>query len=185
MRVLRVQRPVLAGAAAIVLAIAGIILFFYRNYNPHALGMMPGPVQEVLNTPTLSGHDIAVNILEITGNQNEIGPWNIPGEFTYGPVQNQGDNTWYVTFQVPIRMQGIVKRLGYRPPIQSSSVSADLTDKTTTVSYQDYVDVIPLPSQSFDRLYFDPNNHMATFTFKLDPYGRVIDESWDAVAVNS
>lgn len=180
----RVPRPVI-GAAALALAIGGIILFAYRNYNPHAMGMMPRPVQEVLNTPTLSGHDIAVNILEITGNQNEIGRWHIPGEFTYGPVQNEGDNTWYITLRVPIRMRGIVKRLGYRPQIQASSVSSDLTDQTTTVSYNDYMDIIPLKSMSFDRLYFDPNNRMATFAFRLDPYGQVMDESWDAVAVNS
>lgn len=172
-------------AAAVALVIAGILFITLRNYNPNAMGIMPGPVQEVLNTPTLSGHDIAVNILTITGNQSEIGKWKMPGEYTYGPVQNEGDNTWYVTFQVPIDMHGIIKRLGYRPPIQTSTVSSDLTDQSTTASYDDFIDIIPLRSQSFARLYFDPNNHMATFAFKVDPYGQVMDESWDAVAVNS
>lgn len=181
------RRPnLLAGAGALALIVAAIIFFSYRNYNPKALGMMPRPVQEVLDTPTLSGHDIAVNILDITGNQNKKkGAWHIPGEYTYGPVEDTGDNTWYVTFRVPINMKGIVKRLGYRPQIQASSVSSELTDQTTTMSYQNYIQIVPLASQSFDRLYFDPNNHMATFAFRLDPYGRVMDESWDAVAVNS
>lgn len=181
----KIPSHLLAGAALAAIALAGILFVTYRNYNPQALGIMPGPVQEVLDTPTLSGHDIAVNILTITGNQSEIGRWNIPGEYTYGPVQNKGDNTWYVTFTVPINMQGIVKRLGYRPPIETSSVSSNLTDQSTTFSYDHYMEIVPLSSQSFDRLYFDPNTHMATFSFKLAPYGEVMDESWDAVAVNS
>lgn len=172
-------------AAAVALIVAAILFVTLRNYNPKSLGIMPGPVQEVLNTPTLSGHDIANNILTITGNQSEIGRWDIPGEYTYGPVQDTGDNTWYVNFSVPINMRGIIKRLGYRPPIETSSVSSNLTDQSTTVSFDHYIDIVPLPSQSFDRLYFDPNNHMALFSFRLDPYGQVIDESWDAVAVNS
>jgi hypothetical protein len=172
-----------AAGGALVLAL--ILFITLRSYNPNALGIMPGPVQTVLNTPTLSGHDIAVNILTITGNQSKIGKWNIPGEYAYGPVENEGDNTWYVTFSVPINMKGIIQRLGYRPQIQTSTISSDLTNQTTTASYDDYIDILPLRSQSFDRLYFDPNNHMATFAFKLDPFGQVMNESWDAVAVNS
>ena len=172
-------------AALMALSLAVILFITLRNYNPQSLGIMPGPVQEVLSTPTLSGHDIASNILTITGNQSEIGRWKIPGNYNYGPVQDTGDNTWYVTFSVPINMKGIIQRLGYRPPIQTSSISSYLTDQSTTLSFEHYVDIVPLPSQSFDRLYFDPNTHMATFSFRLDPYGQVIDESWDAVAVNS
>lgn len=181
----RVPSFVLASALVAALGLALTLFINLRSYNPESLGIMPGPVRVVLDTPTLSGHDIAVNILTITGHQNEIGRWDIPGEYNYGPVQNQGDNTWYVTFSVPIAMKGIAARLGYQPTIQTSSVNSNLTNETTTVSYDDYVDIIPLPSMAFDRLYFDPDNHMATFSFKLDPYGQVIDESWDAVAVNS
>ncbi len=172
--------------AAVAVSILAVVLFsFFRNYNPNALGIMPQPVQEVLNTPTLSGHDIAFNILDITGNQSEIGRWHIPGEYSYGPVQNAGDNTWYVIFNVPINMRGIIDRLGYRPQVETASISSDLTEQTTTQSYDNFIRIVPLLSQSFDRLYYDPDNHMATFAFQLDPYGQIMDESWDAVAVNS
>jgi hypothetical protein len=181
----RLHPSAVSAFLALAAMVAAILVYTLRNYNPHALGMMPGPVQEVLNTPTLSGHDIAVNILDITGNQAEVGRWDIPGEFSYGPVQNEGDNTWYITLTVPINMKGIVERMGYQPQIETSTVSSSLTNEDTTMSFDDYIDIVPLPSQSFDRLYFDPDNHMATFAFKLDPYGQVMDESWDAVAVNS
>jgi hypothetical protein len=43
----------------------------------------------------------------------------------------------------------------------------------------------PLPNEAYQRLYFDPSTDLANFDFKLLPDGAVVDESWDAVLVNS
>lgn len=183
---MRPMRPnALAVAAVAVLVITAIILLATRGYNPNAIGNMPGPVQQVLNTATLSGNNIGVNILDVTGNQAYIGRGSIPGDYSYGPVENQGDNIYYVDLNVPIDMQGIEKQLGYKPQVSTSAVSSDATTNSTTLSYEDYINIVPLPNQAFDRLYYDPNTHMAVFSFKLNPNGTVMDESWDAVAVNS
>ncbi len=183
---MRPIRPkVMTVAVGIAVLIVGIIVVANWGYNPNAIGNMPGPVQQVLDTATLSGNDIAINILTVTGNQAYIGRGTIPGQYSYGPADSQGDNTYYVTLDVPVNMAGIQKQLGYRPEISRSTISSGDTADSTTLSFSDYVNILPLPNEAFDRLYFDPNTHMATFSFKLNADGTVMDESWDAVAVNS
>lgn len=188
MRAIRAIRPtrkqVLAAGATLLLIVV-VLLILGRNTDPNAIGNMPGPVQQVLDTATLSGNDIALNILTVTGNQADINSNTIPGDYSYGPVDGAGNNTYYVDLEVPVDMNGIAKRMGYAPQISQSSVSPSGPETTSTVAYDDYVDILPLPNLSFDRLYFDPRSHLATFSFKLNADGMVMDESWDAVAVNS
>lgn len=174
-----------AVAGIAVLVIVGIIVLVTYNGNPNAIGNMPGEVQQVLNTATLSGQDIARNILTITGNRADIRRNIIPGDYSYGPVENEGDDTYYVNLNVPINMKGIKKLLGYSPHISQSTVSSASVTDSSTLSFDDYIMITPLPNESYDRLYFDPKTHVATFSFKLMPNGTVVDESWDAVAVNS
>jgi hypothetical protein len=172
--------------AVVALAVLFVgVMVLTQNSNPNAIGNMPGPVQEVLDTPTLSGNDIADNILTVTGNESYIGQDIMPGDYSYGPADDQGNNTYYVNFNVPVNLAGIAKQLGYHPAIYTSDISSGNETDTTTTAYDDYVSILPLPNEAFDRLYFDPNTHMAEFSFKLNADGTVMDESWDAVAVNS
>lgn len=173
-------RPLMA-----VMLAAGAILLAGCGYDPNAIGNMPGPVQQVLDTPTLSGNNIAVNILNVTGNQGLIGRGTIPGDYSYGPVENAGTNTWYVDFEVPIDLNGIATNMGYQPQISTSAVAPNNGITSSTVSEEDYVNILPLPNLAFDRLYFDPNTKQATFSFQLNANGTIMDQSWDAVAVNS
>ncbi|AEJ38595.1 hypothetical protein TPY_0393 [Sulfobacillus acidophilus TPY] len=143
--------------------------------DPQVIANMPGPVQQVLDTSTLSGNNIGTNMLEVTGNQSFVGTGRMPGYYNYGPAEDAGSNTFYVNFEVPVNFQGIARQLGYPPqPVASTSVPTE-----------DYITLNPLPNQAGDRLYYDPNTRMAPFSFKLLPNGAVIDESWDAVSVNS
>ncbi len=143
--------------------------------NPNSIAGMPRPVQQVINAPTLSGDNVGVNILLLTGNQSYIGSGTIPGYYSFGPAQDQGSNTYYVNFEVPVNLSGIQKRMGYDPKAVES---------TTYLNY-DYINVEPLPNEAYDRLYYDPNTNYAPFRFKLNADGTIMDESWDAVAVNS
>ncbi len=143
--------------------------------NPNSIAAMPRPVQQVVNAPTLSGNNIGVNMLLATGNQSYIGSGVIPGYYNFGPAQDQGSATYYVNFEIPVNLAGIEKRMGYEPKgIQS----------TTYINY-DYINIEPLPNEAYDRLYYDPNTNYAPFRFKLNADGTIMDESWDAVAVNS
>lgn len=143
--------------------------------SPHSIGNMPGPVQHVLQTPTLSGKNIMTNILTITGNQSYIGKGRIPGVYNYGPARDGVNNAYYVNFEIPVNYEGIKQHVGKTPrPIISSSLP-------TLV----YIRIPPLANQAYDRLYFDPNTRWAPFRFKINANGSVIDESWDAVSVNS
>ncbi|AUW93012.1 hypothetical protein BXT84_02805 [Sulfobacillus thermotolerans] len=143
--------------------------------SPTSMGNMPGPVRRVINIPTLSGSNIAVNMLKVTGNQSYIGTGRIPGYYSYGPAYDDGSNTYYVTFEVPVNMQGIEKQLSYLPrPIASTTIVDDV-----------YINIPQLPGLAYDRLYYDPSTRLAPFSFKLLPSGAVLDESWDAVLVNS
>jgi len=169
MRPIRPTILMIAGIMAASVVLAGC------GDNPNAIGNMPGPVQQVIDTATLSGNNMGINMLTVTGNQGYIGRGTIPGYYSYGPADDQGDNTYYVNFEIPINMSGIEKQLGYQPRWIGS----------TTIETQDYVNIMPLPNEAFDRLYFDPNTHYAPFSFKLNANGTVMDESWDAVAVNS
>ncbi len=143
--------------------------------NPNSIGNMPRPVQQVVNAPTLSGSNIGVNMLRVTGNQSFIGTGNIPGYFNFGPAQDQGSNTYYVNFEIPVNLAGIQRWMGYAPKAIES---------TTYINY-DYINIEPLPNLGYDRLYYDPNTKYAAFRFKLNADGTIMDESWDAVAVNS
>jgi hypothetical protein len=136
---------------------------------------MPGPIRRVVNTPTLSGRNIVDNMLNATGNQSYIGTGHIPGYYSYGPSYDDGTNTYYVTFEVPVNIEGIEKNLNYSPrPIASTTIMDDV-----------YINIPALPNQAYDRLYYDPSTELAPFSFKLLPTGAVLDESWDAVLVNS
>lgn len=142
---------------------------------PDAVGNMPGPVQRVVDTGTLSGRNIGINMLTVTGNQSYIGTGRIPGYYNYGPTEQNNNNTYYVNFHVPVDLSGIEHQLGYRPrPVYSSTIPNNV-----------YVNIDPLPDEAFDRLYYNPSTRYAKFSFKLNPDGRVMDESWDGVAVNS
>ncbi len=140
-----------------------------------SMGNMPGPVRRVVNTPTLTGRNIAVNMLNATGNQSYIGTGRIPGYYSYGPSYDDGSNTYYVTFEVPVNTRGIEKQLSYIPrPVESTTILDDV-----------YINIPQLPGLAYDRLYYDPSTRLAPFSFKLLPTGAVLDESWDAVLVNS
>ncbi|MDA8195562.1 MAG: hypothetical protein M0Z53_16440 [Thermaerobacter sp.] len=143
--------------------------------NPDAIGNMPGPVQQVVNTATLSGDSIGQAMLIVTGNQSYLGTGNIPGTYSYGPADDASNNAFYVNFNVPTNLSGIRQALGYTPRMLPSVAYP------TTV----YIHVQPLPNESFDRLYYDPSTRLATFSFKLNANGSIMDESWNAVLVNS
>ena len=143
--------------------------------GPNAIGNMPGPVQQVLNTATLSGNNIGQAILIVTGNRSYLNTGRIPGKYNYGPANDASNYAYYVNVIVPVNMSGIRHDLGYTPHMLPS------TTYPTTV----YIHVQPLPNESYDRLYFDPNTQWATFSFKLNANGSIMDESWDAVLVNS
>lgn len=169
------MQPIRTTFTVIAALLAGGVLLAGCGDNPNAIGNMPGPVQQVVDTATLSGNDIGINMLTVTGNQAYLSRGTIPGYYSYGPAQDQGDNTYYVNFDIPINLAGLQKQLGYQPrPIIS-----------TTMPTEAYVNILPLPSLAFDRLYYDPNTRYARFAFKLNANGTVMDESWDAVAVNS
>ncbi len=158
----------LAGMAVLGVTLAGC-------GSPTSLGNMPSPVRRVVNTPTLSGENIVDNMLNATGNQSYIGTGHIPGYYSYGPSYDNGSNTYYVTFEVPVNINGIEKKLSYLPrPIASTTIVDDV-----------YINIPALPNQAYDRLYYDPSTELAPFAFKLLPTGAVLDESWDAVLVNS
>ncbi|NMP23119.1 hypothetical protein [Sulfobacillus harzensis] len=186
MRNLRRLTPkqLLAGGAVFGLAIIAVLILG-RNWNPHAIGNMPGPVQQVLDTPTLSGNDIFINMLQVTGHQGDISRGILPGDYSWGPTSEPSDNVWYVDFEVPVNLSGIAKQLGYPPPVSRSSISSGNPESGNTVAFDDYVRIKPLPNEASDRLYFDPDTRMAKFSFKLDANGMVMDESWDAVTIDS
>jgi hypothetical protein len=143
--------------------------------NPNQVANMPGPVQQVLDTPTLTGNDIGTNMLKVTGNQALIGTGRMPGYYSFGPAEPQPAQTYYVDFEIPMNFAGLDRRLGYDPkPVES-----------TTQPTLDYVDISPLNNLAGDRVYYNPNTHYAPFAFKLMPNGTVVDESWNAVTVNS
>lgn len=143
--------------------------------SPNAIGNMPGPVQQVVNTPTLSGNALGDNMLIVTGNRAYIGTGKIPGYYNYGPADGAANNTYYVNFEIPVNLADLRKQLGFGPhPVISS-----------TLPDQVYINIQPLPNESYDRLYYSPTTHLARFSFKLNANGTVMDESWDAVAVNS
>lgn len=153
--------------------VAGLTVILAGCGNPRVIGNMPGPVREVLNRGTPSGLTIAVAMLKVTGNQGTIGRGKLPGYYTYGPDQ-EGDG-YYVRFDIPVDQSGIEDRLGYRPDVTSSD----------TLPGQVYLEMPPLANEAYQRLYFDPSTGLANFDFKLLPDGAVVDESWDAVLVNS
>ena len=143
--------------------------------SPNSIGNMPRTVRKVINTPTLSGHNIGDNILRVTGNSAYIGTGKIPGYYNYGPAYDNGSETYYVTLEVPINVAGIQRALHYIPhPIASTTIPDDV-----------WINIPALPNEAFDRLYFDPSNRLAPFSFKILPNGQVLDVSWDAVLVNS
>ncbi len=160
----RLAWGVLGGVLLAVLAGCG---------NPHAIGNMPGPVRQILNTSTLAGTNVATAMLEASGNQGDIGKGLVPGYYTSGPAE--GGQGYYVTFQIPVDRAGIEARMGYAPQVAVSD----------TLPGQVYLEVRPLPNEAYDRLYYDPSTGLAEFAFKLLPDGTVIDQSWDAVLVNS
>lgn len=151
----------------------GLILVLAGCGNPRVIGNMPWPVRTVLNRSTPSGLTIAVAMLKVTGNQGTIGRGKLPGYYTYGPDQ-EGDG-YYVRFDIPVDDGGIEEQLGYRPDVIPSE----------TLPGQVYLEMPPLPNEAYQRLYFDPSTDLANFDFKLLPDGAVVDESWDAVLVNS
>jgi hypothetical protein len=161
------RRPIYLGLSLALLAIlAGC-------GNLHAIGNMPGPVRQVLNTSTLAGTNLATAMLEATGNQAQIGKGQLPGYYTYGPAE--GSQGYYVQFQIPVDSSGVEQRVGYEPQVSASA----------TLAGQVYMEIRPLPGEAYDRLYYDPSTQLASFDFKLLPDGAVMDQSWDAVLVNS
>lgn len=174
----------IGAAVALCLAIIAVLILG-RNWNPHAIGNMPGPVQQVLDTPTLSGNDIFINILRATGHQKDISRGVMPGDYSWGPTSANGNNVYYVDFEVPVNLSGIAKQLGYPPQVSKSSVPSGNPESGNTIAYDQYVHIKPLPNLASDRLYFDPDTHMAKFSFKLNANGMVWDESWNAVTVDS
>lgn len=141
--------------------------------NPHAIGNMPGPVRQVLDTSTLAGINIGSAMLRVTGNQDDIGKGQLPGSYTEGPAA--GGEGYYVQFEIPIDTGGIEDRMGYLPGVQGSE----------TVAGDVYMNVDPLPNEAYDRLYYNPSDGWASFEFKILPDGAVMDRTWDAVLVNS
>lgn len=156
-----------------LLLVAGFIAGCGNNRD--VVGNMPGPVQQVVDTPTLSGQNIGQAMLRVTGNRSFIGTGRIPGFYNYGPTEDASNNTFYVNFEVPVNLAGIQRDLGYTPHPVPSTAYPDLV----------YINVPPLANEAFDRLYFSPTTLLAPFSFKLDANGAVMDESWDAVLVNS
>ena len=134
---------------------------------------MPGPVRRVLDTSTLAGINIATAMLDVTGNREDIGKGQLPGYYTYGPTDEP--NEYYVRFQIPVDRSGIEQWMGYLPEETPSE----------TLAGEVYMEVNPLPNEAYDRLYFDPSTALASFEFKVTGNGAVIDQSWDAVLVNS
>ncbi|MCL5065914.1 MAG: hypothetical protein M1600_12715 [Firmicutes bacterium] len=141
--------------------------------NPHAIGNMPTSVRRVLDTSTLAGINIATAMLDVTGNREDIGKGQLPGYFTEGPAEASGD--YYVHFNIPVNTAGIQQRMGYLPQeVESLTIVGDV-----------YMEVDPLPNEAYDRLYFNPSTQLASFDFKILTNGAVMDQSWDAVLVNS
>lgn len=144
-------------------------------HNPHVISSMPAPAQQVLNTPTLTGNTIGDNILDATGNQGFVGTGQMPGYYSVGPAGEAANGAYYVDFEIPVNLPEIRRQLGYLPhPIPSTTEPGEV-----------YLRIQPLPNQAYDRLYFTPDNDLAVFAFKVNANGSVMDESWDAVDVNS
>lgn len=157
--------------------IAGGVLAGCGHVRPdHAIGSMPGPVQEVLDTHTFAGPTIAAAILTLTGQRRYLATDSLPGYYSYGPARDAVTaGSYYVDIEVPVNLAGVARRLGYPA----------LPVRSTAYRGLDWIPVVPLKGMAGDRLYYNPRTGYASFLFRLEPDGAVLDESWDAVAVNS
>ncbi|MCY0885678.1 MAG: hypothetical protein OWV35_07305 [Firmicutes bacterium] len=165
---MRRRLPGLALAAALLAGCGG-------PRSGHAIGAMPGPVQQVLDTRTLAGPTIAAGILTLTGHKADLASDTLPGYYSYGPARGGPDGSYYVDVEVPVNLGAVSRRLGYPArPVRSTAYRG-----------LDWIPVVPLRGMAGDRLYFNPRTGYASFLFRLEPDGAVLDESWDAVAVNS